>query len=335
MNKATLVVSKFYANNRIFDLSDSIANRDNCLYPFYALKEKLAEHGYDLATQDINRIADAGFILYNEMPRKLPANDQIDRSFLLLFESELIRRDNWDLRRHDFFRKIFTWHDEFINKGRYVGIRFSMKIPEEVDVAAKKSKLITMIAGNKSCEDPRELYSERVKTIRWFERYHPDDFDLFGIGWNKRTFKGLWSQLNRIDFLRTMFYKSFPSYRGAITSKYPVLRDYSFCICYENARDIPGYITEKIFDCLFAGCVPVYWGAPNVNDHIPNNAFISRTAFNSHEDLYEYLKNMGEKEYRKYLRNIRDFVKGDKIYPFSSEHFVQTITQEILSCLQQ
>ena len=52
-------------------------------------------------------------------------------------------------------------------------------------------------------------------------------------------------------------------------------KNISFAICYENARDIPGYITEKIFDCFFAGCVPIYWGgAPNVTDHIPANTFI-------------------------------------------------------------
>jgi len=335
MKKATLVVSKFYANNRIFDLSDTISNRDDCLYPFYFLKTKLAEYGYDLATQDINHIENADFILYNEMPRKLPAKHQIEKSFLILLESEFIRKDNWDLKRHGFFRRIFTWNDEFINTDKYIKICHPVKIPGEIDIAGEKSKLITMIARNKSRRDPRELYSERVRSIRWFEQNHPDDFDLFGVGWNKRDFTSPWSRLNRIDFLRTMFYKSFPSYRGAITSKYPVLREYCFCLCYENVRDIVGYISEKILDCFFAACVPVYWGAPNVNDHIPPNTFISRTAFNTHEDLYRYLKNMGEEEYKEYLMNIKDFVKGDKIYPFSSEYFAQTITQEIFSCLKQ
>jgi hypothetical protein len=42
-----------------------------------------------------------------------------------------------------------------------------------------------------------------------------------------------------------------------VDSKKNTLEKYKFSICYENARDIPGYITEKIFDCFFAGCVPI------------------------------------------------------------------------------
>lgn len=30
--------------------------------------------------------------------------------------------------------------------------------------------------------------------------------------------------------------------------------------CFENVRDLPGYITEKIFDCFFAEYIPIYWG---------------------------------------------------------------------------
>jgi hypothetical protein len=335
MKKATLVVSKFYANNRIFDLSDRISNRDDCLYPFHLLKIELAKNGYDLATQDINRIEDSDLVLYNEMPRRLPAKDKVDSSFLLLLESEFIRKDNWDIRRHEFFSKIFTWHDGFIDENRYIKIGFPVKIPKEIDITAKKTKLIVMIAGNHRRRGKGELYTERVKAIRWFEDNHPEDFDLFGIGWDRRHFDGIWSRLNNIEFLRTVLYKPFPSYRGVVASKYPVLSNYFFCICYENVRTIVGYITEKILDCFFAGCVPVYWGAPNVTDHIPANTFISRAAFHSYEDLYRYLKNMTEEEYKKYLVNIRDFVKSEKIYPFSSEYFARTITQEISSCLKQ
>ena len=33
-------------------------------------------------------------------------------------------------------------------------------------------------------EDERELYSERLAAIEWFEKNHPDEFDLFGHGWD-------------------------------------------------------------------------------------------------------------------------------------------------------
>lgn len=31
------------------------------------------------------------------------------------------------------------------------------------------------------------------------------------------------------------------------------------------------YVTEKVYDAFVAGCVPIYWGAPNIHDFIPHN----------------------------------------------------------------
>jgi hypothetical protein len=40
-------------------------------------------------------------------------------------------------------------------------------------------------------------------------------------------------------------------------------RKYKFCIAYENAAE-DGYATEKLYDALRSGCIPIYWGAPDV-----------------------------------------------------------------------
>lgn len=47
-----------------------------------------------------------------------------------------------------------------------------------------------------------------------------------------------------------------------------VMRDYRFCIAMENsvAED---YVTEKVYAALDAGCLPVYYGAPNGLDFVP------------------------------------------------------------------
>ena len=229
------------------------------------------------------------------------------------------------------FKKIFTWNDGFVDNKKYFKINFSHKIPDKVEFNIKnKNKFCTMIVANKFKSHPLELYTERVKAIRWFEQNHLEDFDLYGIGWDRYYFKGMLSGLNRFDALRKLLKPKYPSYRGTVKLKRDVLQKYKFAICYENARDIPGYITEKIFDCFFAGCVPVYWGAPNVTDHIPEDTFIDRRDFKSYEELYIYLKNMSDKEYLDYLNAIRNFIKSDKIYPFSAECFAETIVNEIM-----
>ncbi len=114
-----------------------------------------------------------------------------------------------------------------------------------------------------------ELYSERIRAIRWFEKNQPSQFDLYGKGWDLTLPPNLSPFRPVLQPLYDLVFPHYPSYRGGITSKRAILKHYKFSICYENARDIPGYITEKIFDCFFAGCVPVYLGASNVTDYIP------------------------------------------------------------------
>lgn len=329
--KATLFTSPYYFNNRLFDLSDKIFNRDNCLYGFYMLKKEFEKNGIDLSTQDINLPSESRFILYNEMPgiKDVFADKN---NYLLIFESEVIRPDNWDIKSHKYFNKLFTWNDEFVDNKKYFKINYAHKIPVDLKFGLRgKDKLCTLIAGHKFKSHSLELYTERVNAIRWFEQNHPEDFDLYGIGWDRHYFQGVLSRLNRFKSLTGLLKPDYPSYKGSIESKRKILQKYKFAICYENARDIPGYITEKIFDCFFAGCIPVYWGAPNVTDHIPADTFIDRRNFKSYKELYTYLKNMPHKEYIGYLNAIKDFVKSDKIYPFSAECFVEAIVNEVMA----
>ena len=330
MKKATFLVSSFYLNNRPFNISDEIANRDNCLYGFYLLKKEFEEKDYDLSTQDINLPSESQFIIYNELP-KIKEISMDKNNYLLTLESKIIKPDNWNLKNHKYFKKIFTWDDNLVDNKKYFKINYSYKIPTDLNFSlSKKTKLCTMIIGHKLVSHPLELYTERIKAIRWFEQNHPEDFDLYGIGWDKYYFKGMLSRLNRFDALRKLLKPKYPSYRGAVNSKREVLQKYKFAICYENAKDVPGYITEKIFDCFFAGCVPIYCGAPNITDHIPANTFIDRRNFKNYEELYKYLKNIPGREYMGYLDAIKDYVQGERIYSFSAECFAKKITNEIL-----
>jgi len=77
-------------------------------------------------------------------------------------------------------------------------------------------------------------------------------------------------------------------------SKLATIAQYKFTLAYENAiaRD---YVTEKFFEPLIAGSVPVYLGAPNVDDFAPGeHCFIKVTDFRSPQELAEYLMILNE-----------------------------------------
>ncbi|WP_419737155.1 glycosyltransferase family 10 domain-containing protein [Pseudomonas sp. COR18] len=330
MKKASFVIDGFYQQNRIFDLDDAVANRDDFLHAFFSLKSELFLLGYDLATSDINSIEDSEFVIYLDMPAALPSAGARSKSYLLIFESEIIRPDNWDLDRHKYFSKVFTWNDEFVDGLRYFKMNFSHKFPERIGGSGvEKNKLCALIAGNKKVSHPLELYSERVSAINWFEKNHVDDFDLYGIGWDHYRFSGmkLFRALNRIKPLTRWLAPRLRSYKGMVVRKKDVLEKYKFAICYENGRDIPGYITEKIFDCFFAGCVPVYWGANNVREHIPEGCFIDRTQFSSYEELYDFMVNMPDDQYSEYIGNIEKFLISERAEQFRSDNFARTVSR--------
>ena len=326
MVKACFFANKYLCNNEAFNLN----SRDDCLYGYYMLKQMFKENNIDLSTQDINDISESQFIIYNEMPKLEDIN--IDKTnYLILFESELIIPNNWKKENHKYFKKVFVWNDKWVDGKKYIKYYWPNKVNDKINFDLnKKNKLCAMIAGHKLKSHPLELYSERVKAIRFFEKEHPDEFDLFGMGWDKYVFKGILSKFNRFVHFFKFLKVNYPSYRGKIDSKINTLQNYKFSICYENAKDIPGYITEKIFDSLFAGCIPVYWGAPNITDFVPSNVFIDKRNFKTYDELYKYMKNMPNSEYTTYLENIKKFLNSDKMYLFSAENFSKIIVENIL-----
>lgn len=335
MKKIYLVcLDSVYYQNRIFDLTGS-GNRDNCYYPHYLLKKELKKHGVELNTYDYLKDGENDYILlFLDIPKeveRIVKRHPLAEKVLFLFEAPPVYPMNWDKKYHQYFSKIFTWNDDWIDNKKYFKLCWPIPIDGPCDVSlAEKTKFCTLIAGNKMIKDPLELYSERLKTIRWFENNHPEDFDLYGMGWDRRFFASPFSALNRITPLTKLLKPDFPSYRGTISTKKEVLRQYKFSICYENMWGLPGYMTEKIFDSFVAGCVPVYWGPPNIEKYVSIETFIDRRKFASLEDLYAFMKNMPDAEYQRYLDAIRNYLLGDQVKLFSAEHYAKHMGEALL-----
>jgi alpha-1,3-fucosyltransferase 10 len=76
-------------------------------------------------------------------------------------------------------------------------------------------------------------------------------------------------------------------------TKIATIARYHFCIAFENSIS-PDYVTEKLFDPLYAGTVPVYLGAPNVNEFAPENSYINVGDFAGPRELAAYLRHLVE-----------------------------------------
>jgi len=102
-----------------------------------------------------------------------------------------------------------------------------------------------------------------------------------------------------------------------------VLSRYRFSVCFENGP-MRGYITEKIFDCLYAGVVPVYLGAPDINKYIPEDSYVDMRKFDSYKEMLTSVQAMSAQEWQLKREAGREFLRNDgrKYYTHSLERII-------------
>jgi GT2 family glycosyltransferase len=301
----------------IFKNSNASIGHD-LLKPWCDLYTYGQANGMHFVTVDqLTSLDELDAILFQDRPRPIPMVERLLAlnipKYLCIFETEVIKPDNWELAFHQRMDRILTWSDAHIDQHRYAKINFAIDPESPFDFAVLKTafhqrKLCTLIAGAKLSSHPNELYSARLRSIDWLQRHSPQDFDFYGMGWNTQ---------------------SFPAYRGPVRDKLSVLARYRFAICYENAGNYPGYITEKILDCFRAGVVPVYQGAPNITQWVPADCFIDRNAFESEDALLHHLASMDAETHGGYMDSIQALLVSPQIYPFTIECFITTVTRLI------
>lgn len=232
-----------------------------------------------------------------------------EKMVLFMWEPPTVLPKMYQKKLHAHFGRVYTWDDELVDNIHY----FKFFYPELKPMLEKlpsfeEKKLLTMVVGNHSSQHPNELYSTRKAIIDYFEKNPSEDFEFYGRGWSHEL----------------------KNYRGSCEDKLETIKHYKFSICFENIEGFKGYITEKIFDCLAAGSVPIYWGASNVTDYIPASCFIDMRDFSSFKQLHEFLGQMPEETYTRYLEEIKAFLCSEKAQQFSPRNFQKIFTEAVL-----
>lgn len=196
-------------------------------------------------------------------------------------------------------------------------------------------RFLTMISANKV---PRlrheELYTERLRALAVFARYA--DVDLFGVGWDGPAFRVGESWLPGIarragHRLRAVWEHLYPPplwraarsvWRGVARDKARVLSQYRFALCFENAR-LEWWITEKIFDCLFSGTVPVYLGAPDITDVVDAECFVDARRFGDYEALRHHLHDLSDEDVDAMRHAGREYLASARFDRFRKETFAR------------
>lgn len=310
-------------NNALF----SSGSRDNVLEPFIFLRSRLFEHGADLQTADDHQVSSAHAVWFWDVPapaptlvqrirHRKPTRDLLgeclraglrERLVLFLGEPAVVAPQNDDPSRWADFGTVFTWRDDLVATMRFT--KFLLPLPADVPGSPRvpfgSRRLLVNISSNKHSVHPGQLYTARRDVIRYCEQAIPKEFALYGQGWDRPG-------------------ESFPSYQGAPRHKWDVLPSFRFALAYENMAAL-GYVTEKVFDVLRAGVVPVYLGAPNIATYVDPQAFIDRREFGSDADLVSFLRSIDEATYRRYRSAAIDYLASSRFERFLPPAFAETV----------
>ncbi|KAF9908959.1 hypothetical protein EC991_009259 [Linnemannia zychae] len=91
-----------------------------------------------------------------------------------------------------------------------------------------------------------------------------------------------------------------PYVKQKLMSKYP------FGLAAEHSNCI-SYVTEKIYDVLASGAIPVYFGASDIADFVPEGSYIDVKDFKNYDEVIEYMRVVDRAPFYKW----KEIVKKD------------------------
>jgi hypothetical protein len=356
--KATLFVREHpcLINDAIFS-GEPMEGMKSDAFMFIELRQMLAKQGILLATQDIHDPTDSAFVLCvdNVLPMQSLPKRTGQQFYLLLSEPATYHPHNYDPANQRVFDKIFTYDYTWVDNIRVFPYRFAIDFETyapfqtvSADEFAQR-KLCTLVAASFGVSAPRansgSLLHERYLALKWFSEHQPGELDFYCRGLNMQELESIRGAAVLRKILPQAFFTWLGKqrkqvfdrvYRGAIPpdDKIKQLRQYRFAFAYENTGNVPGYITEKPFDCFAAAVVPIYLGDPKVQDSIPPACFVDKRKFSTYEALYAYLYTMQYSEYRGYIDAIETFWHSTQITELTSEANARLITRIILQDIQ-
>ncbi len=317
--------SQAFYRNRFF--TDSELNRDECLRPYISLRENLALRGIELNTFDLwDRNGEpAEYYSFGMMDNLNMVADhpEISLKGFYIFEPPVVDPSMYDSlpRLTEMFDEVFihnTEGDGYSLLGVDQTKLRKLYWPQPFDHVIEpywsnrdREKRVVVINGNhKPASRNKELYSKRIEAM--VKLSGDGAVDLYGRGWDRwfsRSSMWLPYWKNRKTLLSI--------YKGPCESKFEVLSRYEFCLCFEN-MEMKGYMTEKLFDCLYAGCVPIYYGAPDIKDYVDHECYIDCSRFHNWDDLLGYIMSLSVSDIEVMREKGQAFLESETMKPYNN-----------------
>jgi hypothetical protein len=193
-----------------------------------------------------------------------------------------------------------------------------------------------MVVGHKFSASKDSNYALRRKVIK-LDESKDNKIDVYGVDW----LDPLWLQARRrihaarvqlkdvskfsIRELTSEYFLAPCNYKGVMKSDMSTISKYETAVIIENESD---YISEKVWNCLAWGTVPIYVG-PKLNDF----GFLKSLVFEVEPDPHAInklvskvsTKEIGKK--REIIKKMRDEITKDKECERAATRLIQLILE--------
>jgi hypothetical protein len=182
----------------------------------------------------------------------------------------------------DFFQHNYAW------------IKPNLEIKHIHDVDLSKPKAVALMQFRNEKKKwsfkykGKELDLCYLRTQIAIKGYEAGLFDVYGRNWPEEIKKG---QSRGGEWRK---------------KKLEILKSYHYNLAFENTN-WPYYCTEKIWDSIIGGCLPIYYGEGNcIYEDFPEESFIDYARINDVNALIDLLTRMSKAEYIRRINRCID-----------------------------
>ena len=226
-----------------------------------------------------------GNILYNGFSEQAkPVSIAVDtfdftdttpfRVFFQLEPPDIVPTEQILIDNHLFYNLILCWNDRVLQgcpnavKFIYGTCRWAVDPADDCDMSHKKFEVSYLTSSKTMC---------------------------FGHHFRHEVFNKLPEQVGKLKVVKHMSPPEIPDKR-------PMLYPFQYSVVMENGKR-RNWITEKLIDCLVARTIPIYWGAPNVNEYFNPDGILQ---FDTVNDLRQILENLTPEFYNERIGTIEE-----------------------------
>lgn len=200
--------------------------------------------------ESIDNYKEAEYLIYINRPDfLLPFNPEKTFCFTGEPDEFYFTKNTWqNIPGHKYIRPVNHWHS-FINYTEFKNMKFPDKTRNLCWVTTSQGDENT--PSNIQITEGQRL---RMQFLKKFLEKHPNKMYLYGRNLNK-------------------YYtiQDFQYCGGVLTDLWDGIKDYRYSLAFETSYQ-PGYFC-KLYDPILAGCMPIYWGCPDLENYLPKNSF--------------------------------------------------------------